>query len=415
MRERKSAVLVTGLGAVSPLGVGAEALWTRLLAGGPPPLAAPPTRPDLSLPPAHAFAEEFPAEQYADRRRVRKASNATRLAVVAARFAVEDARLPTGPPAGDETTVVLGTCFGSNAYYLKFHERVLQRGAAGANAVLFTESVFNAPAGHVSMDHGLRGASLAVAGGEESGLSAVIAAHDRLRLGAARAALAGGVEEYSDLVQASLLSEGRLCGAAPGLNDEAGPIAEGAAVLVLETEEVARARGGAAYAAVLGVARARPRSPGDGAARSDAIRRAVTSACRQAGVAPVEVDLVLAGGAGGARSRAELAGLRAVWPAPDRPRWLCAPQAQWGEGFAFTSAALVAVGVRAVAAGVIPPGCPGGAPRPTDWPAGLAAADEALDSAAVDPPETCLVLATSEPGAVAAVLLGRAPQDVSRG
>lgn len=397
-------VAITGLAAVSPGGIGADALWERLLAGEPPPLAPGPTRPGLALPPACAFAEELPAERWADPRRVRKASGATRLAVVAARLAVVDAALPEDPDLRADTGVILGTCFGSNGYYLKFHERVLERGPAAANAVLFTESVFNAPAGHVSMDHGLHGASLAVAGGEESGLSAVIVAHDRLRLGAARAALAGGVEEYADLVHASLLSEGRAAReAAGGLGPLPGPFAEGAAVLVLEDAAEARARGARVLATLRGAGRARPLRRDGEAAAARAVLRAARAACAAAGIAPGELDLVVAGGAGGRRSRAELAALAALFAeAPRRERWLCAPQAQWGEGFAFTSAALPLVGARALAAGVVPPGCPGAAP-PADWPAALGCAESPRPA----PVERCLVLATSDPGAAAAVVLGR--------
>src|SRR5690606_39862 len=122
-----------------------------------------------------------------------------------------------------------------------------------------------------------------------------------------------------------------------------------------------------------------------------------------AGIAPDELDLVVAGGAGGRRSRVELAALGALFAeAPPRERWLCAPQAQWGEGFAFASAALPLIAARALAEGVIPPGCPG-ATRPADWPAALGCAEGPRPA----PLARCLVLATSDPGAAAALVLGR--------
>src|SRR5690606_37767522 len=187
-------------------------------------------------------------------------------------------------------------------------------------------------------------------GGEESGLSAVILAHDRLRLGATRAALAAGVEEYADLVHASLLSEGRAArDAAGGLSPMPGPIAEGAAVQVLEEAAAARARGARLLATVRWAGRARPLARDGDVAAARAVVRAARAACAAAAIAPDEVDLVVAGGAGGRRSRVELAALAALFAeAPPRERWLCAPQAQWGEGFAVAPGALPGVAARAL-------------------------------------------------------------------
>lgn len=417
-------VLITGMGVVAPppqstaeagevalpaADTGGAALWARLCAQASSLSPSPPTRKGLEMPPACVFEKPFKAEKHVSVRAIRKATDAARYAVVAAQRCLEDAVFA---PDADErlaTSVVLGTCFGCSAYYLKFHESVLRRGPKGANAVLFTESVFNAAPGHVSMANQLHGASLAIAGGEEAGLSAILAAFDRIRVGGAQAAVTGGVEEYSDLVHASLRSEDRVGAQLDGLAGErSGPFAEGAAVLLLQEASLATQHNGLAYAELLGGARARPASPGD----PGAVVRAAQSACAQAGVELEEIDLVVGGGGGGPRTQVELAALAELFP-PTRSRTvpLTAPQALLGEGFAFTSAALAVVAAQALSRAAIPPTLRG-AGLPTPWPEKLRCPTQAAEERAL---ERVLVVATSTPGAAVALVLGRAPQGMARG
>jgi 3-oxoacyl-[acyl-carrier-protein] synthase II len=237
-------VAITGLGVACPLGVGVDELWRRLLALEPAVCEAPPSPVGLPVVPATAFEKEFEAEKYVNPRVVRKSSNQVRLAVVAAKLAAEG--LPEDDALREETGVILGTCFGSSDYYLKFHEGIRRKGLTAANAVLFTEGVFNAAPGHVSKLLGVRGPGIAIVGGEDAGLSAVVVAADRVRLGSVRAALAGGAEEYCDRVYASLEGERRVGDALGGLTAAAPSLfAEGAAALCLESMHDALARGAA--------------------------------------------------------------------------------------------------------------------------------------------------------------------------
>jgi len=396
-----SGVAVTGLGVAAPVGTGAADFWAGCLAAEPL-LATAPTRRGAPPPPGPAvgFAEDFPAERYTDRRAVRKASELTRLAAAGAHLAVDDGALPADAALREATGVVIGTTFGSSRYYLQFHEAIQRKGLAGGNAVLFTESVYNAASGHVSRIHGLRGPSLTFAGGEEAGLSALATAFDRVRLGCP-AVLAGGAEQYADLVHASLLAHGRV-GLEPA--DLAGggppPFGEGAAVLLLEPTDSARARGASAYAEVAGAGRARPPGP-DGEA--DALERAARAALAEAGLGPADLDLVVggAGDASGLAREGEVLGRLLA----GAPLAYAAPKTVLGEGFAFTSAAQAAVGVLAIAAGRVPP-TRGGAP---DLPPGVTAPETPEER----PVRRVLVLAASPPGGAAALVLA-APAERAR-
>lgn len=384
-------IWVTGLGVVSTAGIGAEAFQAALFAPQPSLLAAPKAREGLSVPPALVFEEEFPAEDYVDRRLVRKASGLSRLSLAACAEAFKEAALASDAPEREATGIVIGTSLGSSDYYLRFYEALLRKGPKGANAVLFTEGVFNAPSGHASKLCGVHGAGQTLVGGEEAGLSAVLLACDRIALGVMPAALCGGAESYCDLALASLYHEGRVGDSLAGIDAErAGPFAEGAATLFLETAEGARARGAKARAMVLGGVRTRG-ALGDPAGIVDAL----TGACEQAGVSLDSLDLVVCGGSGGRRSAWEAAGLHAL-DAQGLRAAVSAPGSHLGEGLAFGSAALLVSAVLALEANQIPVTLNGwrGAPQPRE-------PEKTLRRAAV--------VATSDEGAAVALILDRAP------
>lgn len=379
-------VWITGLGAVCTAGVGAEGLRAALYDPAPQLNPAPKAREGLSVPPALVFAEEFPAEAHVDRRLVRKASGLSRLALVAVSQAAQSAHLSEAER--EAAGVVIGTSLGSSDYYLRFYEALLRRGPKGANAVLFTEGVFNAPSGHTSALLGVRGAGHTLVGGEEAGLSAALLARDRIVLGAFPAALCGGAEAYCDLALASLFHEGRV-GAALGApaSEAPGAFAEGACALFLESEATGRARGAEPRALLLGGARARGTRHTPGPARA-----ALLAACAEAQVSLADLDLVVGGGSGGPRSRAETEALAGLVRDGLRAA-LAAPLAHLGEGLAFGSAALLGSALLALEAQRVPP-TPGG------W------AVPGLSAASPGSLKRVAVLATSDEGSAVALVLG---------
>ncbi|MBL4847861.1 MAG: hypothetical protein JKY65_20285 [Planctomycetes bacterium] len=382
-------IWVTGLGVVCTAGVGADALGAALWNPAPA-LTAPKAREGLSVPPALVFADEFPAEDHVDRRLVRKASGLSRLALAACAQAYAEAGLAEDAPERESAGIAIGTSLGSADYYLRFYEALLRRGPKGANAVLFTEGVFNAPSGHASKLCGIRGAGHTLVGGEEAGLSAALLACDRIALGVFPAALCGGAEAYCDLALASLYHEGRVGDSLSGLDgDQPGPFAEGAAVLWLERESVARARGARARAQILGGARARG-VRGEAAVARDA----VLAACEQSGVSLSEIDLFVAGGSGGRRTASEAVAVEELKSRGLRAT-IAGPGSHLGEGLAFGSAALLVSTVLALEAQRVPVTLGG-------W----SAAGGGHDS--VGSLERACVLATSDEGAAVAVILARA-------
>jgi 3-oxoacyl-(acyl-carrier-protein) synthase len=381
-------IWVTGLGVVCTAGVGAEAFGAALFEPAPVLNPSPKAREGLSVPPALVFAEEFPAEDYVDRRLVRKASGLSRIALAACAQAFEGAKLAADAAEREAAGIVIGTSLGSSDYYLRFYEALLRKGPKGANAVLFTEGVFNAPSGHASKLCGLHGAGHTLVGGEEAGLSAALLACDRIALGVMPAALCGGAESYCDLALASLYHEGRVGDALAGIDAErAGPFAEGAATLFLERAAGARARGAQPRAQVLGGVRTRG-ALGDPAGVADALR----GACEVSGLSLDALDLVIGGASGGRRSAWEAAGLTALRSEGLRAA-VAAPGSHLGEGLAFGSAALLVSAVLALEAQRAPVTRGG-------WSAEVEVATKDLQNVAV--------LASSDEGAAVALILAKA-------
>lgn len=277
-------VVVTGLGVISPEATTEAELEARRASGGSGPAG---------------FAWPFPVERFVDAATVRKLarlSELAQLAVVATGRALEAGALPAS--ARESAGVFLGTCFGPAAYRLE-HDAQVTRDPGLASPLKFAEGVSNAASGHAQRVHGLRGPGLAILGGEEAGLSAVVAARDRIAAGGAPAIVAGGVEEHAALLHAALVAQ--------GLVPEEKPFAPGAAAVLLEDEAHARGRGARIRARVLGAGRSR-----------GSLDAAVARALEDAGAKPGEVGLTL--------SAAE------------------AP----GEGFAYTSAVAVLTAVLAL-------------------------------------------------------------------
>jgi minimal PKS chain-length factor (CLF/KS beta) len=240
------------------------------------------------------------------------------------------------------------------------------------------------------------------------GLDAIAVAADRIRFGLERAILAGGAEEYDPLVHASTHAAGLV-----GAVAEAGaaathprPIAEGAAVVLLEAERPAVERGAARRAVVAGLARARSIR---GRPRIDAIRRAAAAACAEADVPMSRLDLVVSGAAGGPFAAAEWTARGDLLEASGGPGLLTAPKGFLGEGFGYTSSALVVLGALALERGVVPPSV---ASDVEALPGSIAARMTIRPE--TRPMSHVLIIVTTQPGGVTALVLRRSPDATER-
>ena len=245
-------VVVTGLGMVSPLGIGWREAWDAALAGRS--TAGPITRFDAS---AHAcrIACEVPGfapEDFIERRALRRMDRVSQFAVAASRMALEDAGLEIEGD-GARAGAVISTGNGSSETFEENNLSLIERGPDRASPVMVPMTIVNMSAGHVSMQLGLRGPTSCVVTACASGNHGIGDAAAVIRRGVADVMVAGGTEAgVTPYCMASLDATRALS----RRNDEperaSRPFdtgrdgfvsAEGAGVLVLESLEHARERG----------------------------------------------------------------------------------------------------------------------------------------------------------------------------
>lgn len=292
-------VVVTGLGAVTPLGCEVETIWRRLLAGegsGAPvtafATAGHPVRIGCEVP-------DFEPERWLERRSLRRMDRFAQLAVAAARMAEADAQVSVAS-APERTGASIATAQGGVAS--------LAACCAGADSgrlhpSLVTAFMPNMAAGWVSMELGVRGPVSAPCTACAASAMAVGKGYDAIRLGRAEVMFCGGSEAgitpiaMAGFAAMRALSRRNDDPARASRPFDAGRdgfvMGEGAAVLVLEELEHARSRGARIYAELAGYGvssdafhMTEPDPEGVGQAR------AVRAALADAGLEPAEVDYV---------------------------------------------------------------------------------------------------------------------------
>ncbi|HUS14264.1 MAG TPA: beta-ketoacyl-[acyl-carrier-protein] synthase family protein [Chloroflexia bacterium] len=325
-------VVITGLGAITPLGDRATAFFTRLAAGATG--MGPPTHWDAATGPLPAAAEvrDFdPAAYGLSPRELRILAPGPQFALAAAEMAVQDAGLDLprqdvrgGARAGtrwDRYGVAIGAAFPGTDLLATQLTQLAARGPRGVSPHLFNMTLPNAATSVVSIRYALGGPLVTVSGATAAGAESVIAAYDKIRSGRADLMLAGGAEAGVTAIIAAGFAQNRT-GARSGhcrpfdRRRDGTLLGEGAAVFVLEDRAHALARGARSYGEILGYGQ---RADGyDLTDIPEATAPGLTACLREAladaGLAPAAVQYVNAHGTGTAMNdRAELQALRQVF------------------------------------------------------------------------------------------------------
>jgi 3-oxoacyl-[acyl-carrier-protein] synthase II len=236
---------------------------------------------------------------------------------------------------------------------LQFHKGVLQQGITGANPSMFANTVVNAAAGHVAMLHRYRGYTATIANGGTSSVLALQLAARVIARGAADRIMVVVADEFPEqalATQAGLPGYARSAEVVPG-GRTGMVLSEGAAAILLESEECAAARGADVLASVRGFG-ASGESVGIGRIGRDgeAWARALRAAMSEAGTAPDEVDTVVSAASG--YSLVDTAQARALDLAGLAGRPVTAPKALLGETYGSAGA----LGLVAALGGAAPQG-----------------------------------------------------------
>jgi 3-oxoacyl-[acyl-carrier-protein] synthase II len=252
---------VTGLGAVTPLGLDVESTWSSLLAGESG--AGEITQFDHSDYPVHFACEvkEFDATEWVDRKRARRMDRFTHLILAAARQAVADSGLEVEKEAG-RIGAAIGTGIGGLQSFQDCYDQLLERGPDRVNPFSIPAIIPNLGAGWVSIELGTRGPLLSECTACAASNMAIGDGTDEIRLGRADVMLCGGTE--AAVTQVGIAGFGAMRALSRRNDDperasrpfdaerDGFVLGEGASILVLEELEHARARGARIHAELVG-------------------------------------------------------------------------------------------------------------------------------------------------------------------
>lgn len=300
-------VVVTGVGLVSPAGIGTQANWDALCAGTSG--IGPITRFD-----ATHFSTRFAGEvkgfdplQFIEKKELKKMDIFIQFAVAASQYAMDDSGLSITPEIAPRVGVFIGSGIGGFTTIEREHESFLAGGPRKISPFFIPASIINLAAGHVSIRFGAKGPNLATCTACTASAHAVGDSYEIIRRGAADAMIAGGAEAavcpmgvggFAALRALSTRNDDPAHASRPFDKDRDGfVLGEGAGIVVLEELEFAKRRGATIYAEVVGYGMSgdafhmtAPSEDGDGA------YRAMRAAIESAGVAPDRVDYVNAHG-----------------------------------------------------------------------------------------------------------------------
>lgn len=302
----KTRVVVTGLGAITPIGNDVESFWNGLKenkVGIAPITAFDTTEYKVKL---AAEVKEFDAKDHMDSKTAKRMERFSQFAVAAAGEALKDA----GVDMEVEDPYRVGVCVGSGIGSLQTVEReykkLLDRGPGRVNPMMVPMMIGNMAAGNVAIQYGLKGKCFNVVTACASGTHSIGEAFRSIQYGEADVMVAGGTEAsitpvavagFSALTALST-SEDPLRASIPFDKERNGFVmGEGAGVVVLESLEHAKARGAKIYAEVVGYGATcdayhitSPAEDGSGAAK------AMVLAMEDGGVKPEDIDYVNAHG-----------------------------------------------------------------------------------------------------------------------
>ena len=359
--------VITGIGAITPVGLSAPETWAGLLAGrsGVRPL----TRFDASRFPVRIAADVqgFDPLGALSRKQARRTARFAQLAIGAAQEALADARLPPLAEIADRFGVTIGTALGGLEVIDAEAPRLFGAAPQRITPFFFPMLIANMASSAVSIRFGLRGPSSTPVGACAAGMIALAEALRWIETGQADYVLAGGTEGgLTPTVWSALCAVGALStrneeperASRPFDRDRDGFVyGEGAVVFVVERDDVARSREATVYAELAGAgftsdAYHETAPHPEGGAAAAALRLAI----EDAGVQAEDVDLIVAHGTGTPlNDAAETRAIKLALGRRARTVPVTAPKSMVGHLIGAAGALAALVGVLAIRDGRIPP------------------------------------------------------------
>ena len=364
---RQPGVVVTGIGAVTPVGLTADATWAALKAGQSGVARITQFDPAALLVQIAAEVKGFDPAEHMDPKSVRRLERFTQLALAVSRQAMTDAGITVDEANAERIGVVMNTGGGGTSLVEREKLVLDSKGPSRVSPLFVPMMMPNIGACQVSIDLGLRGPAITSTAACASGVQAVVDAIRVIREGDADVVVAGGSESAITALSISAMANMRALSrrnAAPeqasrtfDIDRDGFVFGEGAVALVLERREHAEARGARIYAEALGGAVTAdayhitaPEPEGRGASR------AMARALERAALAPEDIDYICAHAtATPVGDVAECRGIRRAFGAHADRLAVSAPKSMVGHLMGAAGALSAVVAVMAIYTGVIPP------------------------------------------------------------
>jgi len=303
----KRRVVVTGIGMITPLGVGNEPTWQGLIEGRSGIGLI--TKFDVSAYPCRIAGEVrgFSPEDFIEKKEIKKSDTFIHYAVAASQMAFDDSGLDMAREDSDRVGVIIGSGIGGLPLIEEMHSKLLERGPSRISPFFIPGLIVNLAGGHVSIRFGAKGPSSAPATACATGAHAIGDAMKIIRYDEADVMFAGGTEAvisplavggFSAMRALSTRNDEPQRASRPWDNDRDGFVmGEGAGIVMLEEREHALARGAKIYCEITGYGMTSdayhitsPSEDGDGMAR------VMGRALKDAGLQPADIDYINAHG-----------------------------------------------------------------------------------------------------------------------
>lgn len=368
-REAKpqNRVVVTGVGAVTPLGLSMEETWKNALEGksGIAKITRFPTEGfDVT------FAGEvkgFQADQYVPKKEQKKMDLFIQFSMAATKMALEQSGLKITPENAERGGVFIGSGMGGLPVIEEEYQKLIDRGPSRISPFFIPAVITNLASGQVSIHYGLKGPNYSITSACATGAHSIGEACQYIRLGLADYMLAGGSEStvckmaiggFSAMRALSTRNESPSTASRPFDKDRDGfVLGEGSAVLVLESLDHALKRGANILCEVTGYSATsdahhmtNPAPGGEGGAR------AMRLALKDAGLKPEDINYINAHGTSTpVGDELETAGIKAVFGDHAKKLWVSSTKSMMGHGLGAAGSIESAFCVMTIKDQIVPP------------------------------------------------------------
>ena len=367
----KKRVVITGLGAVTPCGIGVDNFWNAMLEGKSG--ISNIERFDTELHMVHIAGEikdkDFNPEDYIDPKEAKRMDRYTQFAVVAADEAIADAKLNEAGYDPYRIGVLVSSAAGGFNTFEKNHLQMIDRGPTKASPFTIPMLIVDMAAGRISIRHGYKGINKAVVSACATGTHSIGDAFRAIQCGDADAVVAGGCESTITNLGVGAFTVARTLSrrndepqkaSRPYDKDRDGFVmSEGAGVLILEEYEQAKARGAKIYAEIVGYGQTAdaydivaPDPEGKGAKKS------MEFALKDANLSPDMVDYINPHGTStGLGDIAESMAIQEIFGNKEQNKNLLvsSTKSMHGHMLGATGAAEAIICIKAITEGKVPP------------------------------------------------------------